>query len=75
MRIAREEGYEACFSTRPGANAPGEDLGALRRIDVRRGGAGWLAARLYIYTRPTLAAWYLRIRGMGHHVPGAAAAG
>ncbi len=75
VRIAREEGYEACFSTLPGANGAGADLGALRRIDVRRGGAGWLAARLYIYTRPTLAAWYLRIRGMGHHVPDPSHAG
>ena len=70
VAIAREEGYEACFSTIPGANGPGADLGALRRINVRRGGAGWLAARLYIYTRPALAAWYLRLRGWGHHVPG-----
>ncbi|HYB72497.1 MAG TPA: polysaccharide deacetylase family protein [Candidatus Sulfotelmatobacter sp.] len=69
VRIAREEGYEACFSTLPGANGAGTDLGALRRIDVKHGGARWLAARLYIYTRPTLAAWYLRLRGQGHHVP------
>ncbi len=69
VRIAREEAYEACFSTRPGANAPGADLGALRRIDVKRGTVGWLRTRLFIYTRPTLAAWYLRIRGKGHHVP------
>lgn len=69
VRVAREEGYEACFSTIPGANANGEDLGALRRIDVKQGGARWLAARLFIYTRPTLSAWYLRLRGKGHHVP------
>ena len=69
IRIAREEGYEGCFSTIPGANADGEDLGALPRIDVKRGGARWLAARLFIYTRPTLSAWYLRLRGKGHHVP------
>lgn len=67
--IALAEGYEACFSTLPGANGPGADLGALRRIDVRRGGAGWLAARLFIYTRPTLATLYMRVRGWGHHVP------
>lgn len=69
VRVAGEEGYEACFSTIPGANANGEDLGALRRIDVKQGGARWLAARLFIYTRPTLSAWYLRLRGKGHHVP------
>ncbi len=69
VRIAHDEGNEACFSTIPGANHAGADLGALRRINVKRGGARWLAARLYIYTRPALAAWYLRIRGMGHHVP------
>ena len=69
VRIAYEEGYEACFGTIPGANGGAADLGALRRIDVRRGGAGWLAARLFIYTRPALAAWYMRLRGWGHHVP------
>ncbi len=69
VRIAREEGYEACFSTLPGANGAGTDTGALRRIDVKRGGARWLAARLYIYTRPALAARYLKLRGLGHHVP------
>ena len=66
IRIAREEGYEACFSTLPGANGPGADAGALRRIDVKRGGARWLAARLFIYTRPALSAWYLRLRGNLH---------
>ena len=69
IRIAREEGYEACFSTIPGANGPRADLGALRRIDVRRGGAAWLAVRLFLYTRPRLASVYLRLKGRGHHVP------
>lgn len=71
VRIAHEEGYEACFGTIPGANEGAADLGALRRIDVRQGGAGWLAGRLFIYTRPALAAWYMRLRGWGHHVPAA----
>ncbi len=53
IRIAREEGYEACFSTPPGANGPRADLGALRRIDVRRGGAAWPASL------------YLRLKGEG----------
>jgi|GEM_PF-1234789 glycosyltransferase involved in cell wall biosynthesis len=57
IRLAREEGYEACFSTIPGANGPRPDLGALRRIDVRRGGAAWLASV------------YLRLKGRGQHVP------
>jgi len=69
IRIAREEGYEACFSTIPGANGPRADLGALRRIDVRRGGAAWLAIRLFLYTHPRLASVYLRLKGRGHHVP------
>jgi peptidoglycan/xylan/chitin deacetylase (PgdA/CDA1 family) len=69
IRIAREEGYEACFGTLPGANGPAADLGALRRIDVRRGGAAWLAVRLYVYTRPRLAKLYLRLKGRGVHVP------
>jgi peptidoglycan/xylan/chitin deacetylase (PgdA/CDA1 family) len=69
IRIAREEGYEACFSTIPGANGPRPDLGALRRIDVRRGGAAWLAIRLFLYTRPRLASVYLRLKGRGQHVP------
>jgi peptidoglycan/xylan/chitin deacetylase (PgdA/CDA1 family) len=68
-RIAREEGFEACFSTVPGANGSGADLGALRRIDVRRGGARWLAVRLFIYTRPALANIYMRLRGWSHHLP------
>lgn len=69
IRIAREEGYEACFSTIPGANGPRADLGALRRIDVRRGGAAWLAIRLFLYTHPRLASVYLRLKGRGQHVP------
>lgn len=73
IRIAREERYEACFSTIPGANSGTAELGCLRRIDVKRGGAHWLSARLFIYTRPTLSAWYFRLRGKGHHVPLAAA--
>lgn len=69
VRIAHEEGYEACFSTIPGANGSGGDLGALRRIDVKHGSAGWLSTRLFIYTRPHLANWYLRLRGKGQYVP------
>jgi peptidoglycan/xylan/chitin deacetylase (PgdA/CDA1 family) len=69
IRIAREEAYEACFSTIPGANPRGAELGSLRRIDVKRSRAGWLRTRLFIYTRPTLAAWYFRIRGKSQYVP------
>jgi peptidoglycan/xylan/chitin deacetylase (PgdA/CDA1 family) len=69
IRIAQEEGYEACFSTTPGANGSGGELGALRRIDVKRGGVGWLSTRLFIYTRPRMATWYLRLRGKGQYVP------
>lgn len=69
LRIACEEGYEACFSTVPGANGPQAHPGALRRIDVRRGGAAWLGIRLFLYTHPRLASVYLRLKGRGHHVP------
>ena len=69
VRIAREEGFEACFSTIPGANGSGVDLGALRRIDVRSGATHWLAIRLFIYTRPALANVYMRLRGWSHHIP------
>ena len=63
LRLARELGYQAAFSTERGSNLPGEDLMRLKRCVVKKGDLGWFARQLFIYSRPGLSRFYLKVRG------------
>jgi peptidoglycan/xylan/chitin deacetylase (PgdA/CDA1 family) len=62
VRVARDVGYQALFTTRPGVVRPGGDPFAVNRLVVKDS-IPWFKARVSIYTSPLLAAAYLRLRG------------
>jgi peptidoglycan/xylan/chitin deacetylase (PgdA/CDA1 family) len=62
VRVARDVGYQALFTTRPGVARPGANPFAVHRIVVKDN-VRWFKARVSIYTSPLLSAAYLRLRG------------
>jgi len=61
LKVARDLGYQALFTTVHGVASPGSDLFAIKRIVVKDGIA-WFKKRMGIYTNSFLAACYLRIK-------------
>ncbi len=49
LKIALSLGYKAFFTTQRGVNKPDGDLSRIKRVAVK-GGAGWLAKTLFIYS-------------------------
>ncbi len=62
LKVARDIGYKAIFTTVHGVVNPGSDLFAIKRIVVKDGVA-WFKKRMVIYTNQFLAACYLKIKG------------
>ena len=60
---AVETGFTHLYTTRPGTARPDSAPDELPRIVVKDKGAGWLASRVRLYSHPTLARWYGRIKG------------
>lgn len=61
--VAGELGFTHLYTTRPGTVSPGGEAGMLPRIVVKDKGAAWLASRVRLYSSPTLARWYGRLKG------------
>lgn len=61
VRVARDVGYQALFTTRRGVVRPGDDPSAVGRIVVKDS-IPWFKIRMSIYTSPLLAAAYLRLQ-------------
>lgn len=61
--IAREKGFTHLYTTRPGTVVPDAEAASLPRIVVKDRGAAWLASRIRLYSSPTLARWYGRLKG------------
>jgi peptidoglycan/xylan/chitin deacetylase (PgdA/CDA1 family) len=59
--IAREEGYEAVFTTRHGVVRQGTDPYELPRIVVKDS-VSWFARRMAVYTDPLLSRIYLAVK-------------
>ena len=61
LKIARSLGYEAFFTTERGINKPDGDFSRIKRAAVK-GGAGWLAKTLFIYSHDFLGEFYTRFK-------------
>ena len=61
--VAHELGFKHLYTTRPGTVCAGAEPASLPRIVVKDRGASWLASRLHLYSSPTLARWYGRLKG------------
>lgn len=66
VKVAKEVGYRALFTTERGVVTHGSDPYALRRIVVKKGAIGWFASRLFIYSHRWSAGWYLQLRERPH---------
>lgn len=63
LSVAREMGFTHLYTTRPGTASPNAEAASLPRIVVKDKGASWLASRVRLYSSPTLARWYGRLKG------------
>ena len=63
MRLARQAGYEAFFTTQRGINRPDGDLSAIKRFAAKEGVA-WLRRKLFIYQNNFLGGIYTKIRNL-----------
>ena len=63
LAAAHEQGYEYLYTTRPGTLCADDDAANLPRIVVKDKGATWLSSRVRLYSSPTLARWYGRLKG------------
>lgn len=63
LAIARQQGFDYLYTTRPGTLCPDGDAAGLPRIVVKDRGAGWLSSRVRLYGSPLLARWYGYIKG------------
>ncbi len=61
VALARETGYRALFTTRPGVVREGTDPLAIPRIVVKDR-VGWFRSRVWLYTRPRLSPLYLAVK-------------
>lgn len=61
MRLARQAGYEAFFTTQRGINRPDGDLSAIKRIAAKKD-AAWLKRTLFIYQNDFLGGIYSKIK-------------
>lgn len=61
--VAHELGFTHLYTTRPGTVCADTEPTSLPRIVVKDSGAPWLANRLRLYSSPTLARWYGRLKG------------
>lgn len=61
VRVAREAGYEAIFTTNHGVVTTGSDPSAIKRIVVKDSGE-WFRRRMFVYTNPVLAPLYLAVK-------------
>jgi peptidoglycan/xylan/chitin deacetylase (PgdA/CDA1 family) len=61
LKVARDVGYKAIFTTVHGVVNPGSDPFAIKRIVVKDGVA-WFKKRMGIYTNQFLASCYLKIK-------------
>ena len=61
MRLARQSGYEAFFTTQRGINRPDGDLSAIKRIAAKKD-AAWLKRTLFIYQNDFLGGIYSKIK-------------
>ena len=61
--VAREQGFDYLYTTRPGTVCPDGNATSLPRIVAKDRGASWLASRLHIYGSPLLARWYGYLKG------------
>ena len=62
VKIAKEAGYEAVFTTQKGVVRTGSDRYCIERVVVKDS-AGWFKNKVRIYTDPLLSSIYLAIRG------------
>jgi len=62
VKIAREAGYEAVFTTQKGVIRTGSNRYCIERIGGKDS-AGWFKNKVRIYTNPLLSSIYLAIRG------------
>jgi peptidoglycan/xylan/chitin deacetylase (PgdA/CDA1 family) len=61
VRLAREAGYEALFTTNHGVVTAGSDPSAVKRIVVKDS-SEWFRRRMFVYTNPILAPLYLAVK-------------
>ena len=61
LKVARNVGYKAVFTTVHGVASPGSDPFAIKRI-VIKDSIAWFKKRMWIYTNSFLAACYLKIK-------------
>jgi peptidoglycan/xylan/chitin deacetylase (PgdA/CDA1 family) len=61
---AKAAGYQVAFTTKPGANVPGDDPMLVKRFKVQNGNICWLAPRMLLYRCPLLANAYGSVYGL-----------
>ena len=61
LELGKELGFTCFYTTREGANPPGDGT-AIRRFKAKAKGAPWLRSRLWVYSRPWLGNVYARCR-------------
>lgn len=61
VETAKQVGYHAAFTTKPGVVEPGADPFGIRRIVVK-GDVAWFERRTAVYTSPTLSKLYLKVK-------------
>jgi peptidoglycan/xylan/chitin deacetylase (PgdA/CDA1 family) len=59
--VARQAGYKAVFTTRPGVTRPGSDPFEIPRI-VMKDSVSWFKLRMVMYTNSVLSDFYLRVK-------------
>ena len=62
LEIGRELGFRVFFATTFGANPPGRRPEQVHRFKARDKTSAWLLGRLFIYSRPLVAAAYAALR-------------
>lgn len=63
--VAKEQGFDHLYTTRPGTNLPQGDALDIRRIVAKDKPAPWLTRRLGIYSSPLLSRLYSGLKGSG----------
>lgn len=65
VHTANALGFHYLYTTQLGTTLPHSAPCYLPRIVVKEKSAHWLKQRLFLYSNPTLSAWYARLKGSG----------
>jgi peptidoglycan/xylan/chitin deacetylase (PgdA/CDA1 family) len=63
LRIARKAGFRYFYTVRKGINTPATPGDQIGRIVVKNRAGSWFGSRIFLYRRPVLGGFYVRLRG------------